>query len=135
MIVCLDTNFLIDLLYNSPSAIEKARTLDKNRIAISVISLYELYFNAFRKNTKRLLKDVEILSKSYDVITVDQEVVRISGEIQANLLDMGERIPVLDILIAGTAIKSDARLVTKDDHLLKLGKLLGAAYKLEVESW
>lgn len=87
MIVCLDTNFLIDILSNSPSAIEKARILDKNRIAISVISLYELYFNAFRKNTKRLLKDVEILSKSYDIIAVDQEVVRISGKIQANLLD------------------------------------------------
>jgi predicted nucleic acid-binding protein len=112
MAVCLDTTFLVDLLADDPSASEFARALAEPA-AISAVSFHELLFGATgRRRTAR----VEALAGDYPVLPADYDVCAMAASIQARLSEVGQPIPVLDAIIAGTAVLAELPLVTADEH-------------------
>jgi predicted nucleic acid-binding protein len=112
MAVCLDSTFLVDLLAGRREAIAFVETLAEPA-AISAVSFYELLFGVVGR---RRLARVESLARDYPVLPADYEVCAMAASIQARLSEIGQLIPVLDAIIAGTAVLADLPLVTTDEH-------------------
>lgn len=95
------------------------------RLHVSVVTVAELYTWALRKHAparreqglRDFLSDVAVLELTADVSH------RI-GEVQANLLDKGERAPPMDLLIAATALIHGLTVATHNQqHFLKIPNL------------
>lgn len=116
MAVCLDTSYLVDLLAGQPSAVDFAANLREPAV-VSAVSFYELLFGA---RDRRRAERVEALAREYAVIPADYEVCAMTAAIQARLRGSGTLIPVLDAIIAATAILAEAPLVTIDEHFRRV---------------
>ena len=111
MVVCLDTDFLIDYLADRPEAAALAAVL-RGPVLVSSLSVYELLSQASGRRTAQ----VEALARDYAIVPVGYAVSSMAAEIQRELGATGELIPHFDSLIAATAILADAPLVTSDPH-------------------
>jgi predicted nucleic acid-binding protein len=116
MAVCLDTTFLVDLLADDSAANEFAATLSEPA-AISAVSFCELLFGAVGR---RRIARVEALARDYAVLPADYDVCAMAASIQSRLGDLGELIPVLDAIIAGTAVLAEIPLITSDEHFRRV---------------
>jgi predicted nucleic acid-binding protein len=112
MAVCLDSTFLVDLLADRPEAVEFVETLAEPA-AISAVSFYELLFGVVGR---RRIVQVEALARDYAVLPADYDVCAMAASIQARLSEVGQLIPVLDAIIAGTAVLAELPLVSSDEH-------------------
>jgi len=80
---------------------------------ISTISLAELFTWSLRaKASLERLTALHNLLRDVKILEVTQDIARKFGEIQAALLDAGDSAPVMDLLIAATALVNGFRLVT-----------------------
>jgi tRNA(fMet)-specific endonuclease VapC len=87
------------------------------RLHISVITLAELYMWVLRKKTPpHRLQGVLDLLNDVVVLDVTPDVARRFGEIQANVLDAGQRLPPMDLLIGATALVHGLTVVTHNRH-------------------
>ncbi len=116
MAVCLDTTFLVDLLADERAAVEFARALEEPA-AISAVSFYELLFGVVGR---RRVARVEALARDYAVLPADYDVCAMAASIQVRLGQVGELVPVLDAIIAGTAVLAGIPLVTRDEHFRRV---------------
>jgi predicted nucleic acid-binding protein len=95
------------------------------RLYMSTTTLAELYTWALRANAppRRLQGLLDLLD---DVVTLDvtPDVARRFGEVQASLLDKGQRAPNMDLLIAATALVHGLTVVTHNQqHFRKIAGL------------
>lgn len=116
MAVCLDTSFLVDLLGGDSSAVGFAADVQEP-IAVSAVSFYELLFGATGRRRRRR---VEALAADYAILPADYDVCAMAAAIQSRLADSGELIPVLDAIIAATAVLAGIPLVTSDEHFRRI---------------
>ncbi len=83
------------------------------RLYISVVTLGELTIWTQRaKASRKRAQDVQDLLKIVTTLDVTGDVARKFGEIQAALMDVGQRAPDLDLLIAATALVYGYTVVT-----------------------
>lgn len=121
MAVCLDTSFLVDLLAGDSTAIRFAESLDAP-VAASAVSFYELLFGAAGR---RRARRVEALAEDYAILPADHDVCAMAAAIQSRLDDSGALIPVLDAIIAATAVLAGIPLVTSDAHFRRVPAAFG----------
>jgi predicted nucleic acid-binding protein len=92
------------------------------RLHLSVITLAELYAWVLRKNAppSRLQGILDLLS-DVAVLDVAPDVSRRYGEVQAKLLDIGQRAPAMDLVIGATALIHGLTVVTHNQqHFAKI---------------
>ncbi len=107
MILC-DTDIFIEALKNNPRAIEELRGIGFQNIALSSISVMELYFGAI---DKRELKKIKSRLQTLDILTIDRQITeKATFLIEKYAKSHGLRIP--DALIAATAICRRMELLT-----------------------
>jgi tRNA(fMet)-specific endonuclease VapC len=70
MILC-DTNILIEAFKNNPSTTKKLRHIGFQKIALSAITLMELYFGAFNK---RELTKIKSRLQSLHIVNIDKQI-------------------------------------------------------------
>ena len=116
MAVCLDTSFLVDLLAGDSSAASLAAGLEEPA-AISAVSFYELLFGV--TGPRRRLQ-VENLARDYAIVPADYDICSMAAAVQLRLGEDGELIPVLDAIIAATAILAGIPIVTSDAHFRRI---------------
>jgi tRNA(fMet)-specific endonuclease VapC len=112
----LDTNAVIALLNDPAGPVSrKLHSLSPTDIAISAVVLHELYFGAF-KSTRRdhNLSVVEALR--FQILELDMNDARHSGEIRAWLAARGTPIGPFDVLIAGQARARGMTLVSQNQR-------------------
>lgn len=109
----LDASFFI--------AAESGRRLDQvpevEHTEISVVTLAELTTGVLRASEATLpgrLATLSAVESTWDPLPVDAEVARTFARIVADLRSRGRKVPLLDALIAATAISHDLVLVTQD---------------------
>lgn len=115
----LDTNVLIGL---------EAGTLSDDslpeRAAISVMTLAELQVGVLLADSteqrSRRLETLTFVERMYEPLPVTAEVARRFSEIVAALRGEGRRAPVIDALIAATAIEHAVPVVTRDADMAAL---------------
>lgn len=127
----LDTTFVIDVLNGDPSAERRRIELDeRGDAAVSAVSVFELVEGAYLsdRTDDELATILEFLSRLY-VLPVDGEIALLAGELSAELISRGERIEAEDVLIAATAVKNDASILTRNvDHFERLEGVAVEAY-------
>ena len=107
MILC-DTDIFIEALKNNPQTVNTIRIIGFENIALSVITLMELYFGALNK------KELAFIKKRL----IKLEIIRISDEISEVALELIEKyskshkLHIPDALIAATAICHKFELLT-----------------------
>ena len=92
-------------------------TQHSGRLHISVITLAELYTWALRtKAPPHRLQGVLDLLSDVAVLNMTADVARRFGEVQAKLLDQGQRAPHMDLLIAATGLAHGLTVVTHNQQ-------------------
>jgi tRNA(fMet)-specific endonuclease VapC len=111
----LDTTWIVEYLRGNAEVISKVQELQEEGLAVSIISVAELYEGVFRSNNptanEQALKD---LLSATTVLDITQEICRVYGEEKAKLLQKGSVIGALDLLIAATALHHSLTLLTAD---------------------
>ncbi len=107
---------------------EEADSLDNPKT--TAINAFELYYGARRSaRPEKAVREVNNLLNSIDVLEFDHSAAQTAGDIHANLMNSGNPIDIMDVLIAGIVLSNKEELLTRDvDHF---GRIKG----LRCRSW
>lgn len=108
----LDTNVLIRLLRRRSDLLDKKlRKAAPEMVYISAITLYELYYGAFK--SKRTERNIELINEcKFQVLEFDKQDAKESGDIRAYLTEIGMPVGPYDVLLAGQTRARGMILVT-----------------------
>ena len=111
----LDTDWAIDYLRRVPQAVHWVDTLLPEGIAVSIISVAELYegvINSYspERNERELLDFL----RPFPIIDLNIPICRIFGMERARLRAAGTLIPDMDLLIGATALRHNLTLLTNN---------------------
>ncbi len=108
--VLFDTPILVDLLMRRPKAISQLRSLaDRGaKIAVSTVSVAEIYSGIRRGEEVGTAQLFDL----FDVIPLNLEIARLTGELASVRRNVGRAYSVDDMAIAATAIKFNYSLYT-----------------------
>lgn len=112
----LDTNICIYIIKNRPlSVIKKFQEYDVGELALSSITVSELYFGAYKSEfvSKNLLA-LEHFLRPFNILEYDLQAAKEYGEIRATLQKSGKIIGALDMQIAAHARSLGMTLVTNN---------------------
>lgn len=129
MVRALDTSFLIDVLRGHRGAATKAEALDAEGeiIAIPAPVLAEFLDGAYFAGGTYLVKAMQLIA-GRDVVPFDKECGLIAGQLRANLRSRGESLPMIDAMIASTALRHHSVLVTGDAGFSRVPGLAVESY-------
>ena len=119
----LDTDYLVALLRGNADAVAQADRIKSPKTTI--INAFELYYGADRstKSEKSHL-EVDSLLGSMDVIGFEIPAVLTSAKIQAELMNAGHPVNILDVLIAGIVMVNHEELMTRNvNHFNRINGL------------
>lgn len=122
----IDTDWIIDHLNNIDPVTRKLEELAPEGMAISVISLAEVYEGVYYSKdpirSEELLE--EFLAPDLEVLDVDQEICKVFGKERGKLRQQKKIIDNFDLLIASTAIHRNLTLLTNNrKHFENIEKL------------
>ncbi|WP_254530371.1 PIN domain-containing protein [Natrinema gelatinilyticum] len=112
----LDSTFLNNLVRHDPDASDKRDELidTETPIAISSLTVFEIGMG-LRGDSKRYMPTFERVIDQIDEVPLGSQEAQRALDIQHNLLDRGEPIGAVDVLIAGTAATlSDPTVLTRN---------------------
>ncbi len=131
----LDTDIVIYTMKNKPAVVREAFEKFHEEIAISSVSLMELYYGVERSSDKsRNLKSVEGLAARLSVIDFDVHAATHTGQIRAKLADLGTPIGPYDAMIAGHA-RSRGFILVSNNLVSNNQKEFKRVDGLRVENW
>ena len=111
----VDTDWVIDYLNGKEEIIEKLTALQEKGLAISVISLSELYDGVYgSKNYKIQMEGLDNFLEGIIVLEVNEEIAKIFGKERATLRKSGKIIGNFDLIIAATCLYYDLNLLTNN---------------------
>ncbi len=124
----IDTDWIIHSLRGEERIIRKLLSLKDEGLAISVISLAELYEGVYRSKepplSEKILKD---FLTGVSVLGIDEESCRIFGQQKENLRKKGKTIGDFDLLIASTCLHHDLTLLTANIKHFEMVEILTIA--------
>lgn len=126
----LDTNICIYFINGKVVVKENFLKAGINNLAISQISLAELYYGAhLSTNPEKNIKTILTFKENINMLSLDEESADIFGKTKSNLKKKGQIISDMDILIASIAISNDLILVTNNT------KEFNRIDQLRLENW
>ena len=111
----LDSTFLHDLVRGESAAIERLDELIEERtdVAVSTLTVFEVGAG-LRGNAERYREQYDETLDEVSTLPFGTPEARSAVRIQHALLDRGERIGAVDVLIAGTAIAHSIPVLTRN---------------------
>jgi tRNA(fMet)-specific endonuclease VapC len=110
-----DTNTCIALMRNHPRVVHRTSSLSPHDIAVSSITIYELYTGVEKcANAARERAKVEKLLSFVQELPFGMDAAREAARIRALLESQGAMIGPYDVLLAGQALSAALILVTSD---------------------
>lgn len=111
----LDSTFINDLVRQQPVATEKLTELigAGTPVAISTLTVFEVGVG-LRGEAERHRERFDGVVDEIDVVPFAAAAARQATAIQHELVDHGERIGEVDVLIAGTAVERDEDVLTRN---------------------
>ncbi len=127
----IDTNICIYIMNRKPpSVIEKFKAFDIGQIAVSSVTVSELWYGVAKSTNKQLNKKrLDEFLIPFDILPYDEQASRSYGQIRAMLEKKGKTIGPLDLLIAAHALSLNRILVTNNEN--EFSRIQGLA----VENW
>ena len=121
-IVIADTDVVIDFFFGSePAASTIAGLIQVDRLALTSITVFELYASITGKNR---LKQIDDMVSIIPVFPLNKKDAETASQIYNALKQAGNLIANQDILIAGICITHDLPLMTRNrEHFLRISRL------------
>jgi len=121
----IDTDWVIDHLSGIEKIKKKLEELAPEGLALSVVSLAELYEGVFySRNPEKSEKTLKEFLPGISIIGIDEETCRIFGKERGRLRKKGEIIGDFDLLIASTCLHYNLMLLTNNiDHFKRVENL------------
>lgn len=111
--ICLDTDFLINLLRNRQEEVGFIKQHENTSlIATTYVNLFELYYGGFKSGKAKEVIAIELLKQRLMMLNLDEDVVRNAGEIAARLEKSGKMMGFRDLLIGVICLINDFSLKT-----------------------
>lgn len=111
----LDTSYLIDFEHGRAPAKHYFEAHEHDPLVVSTISTFELAFGVVWSEDGSL-EDLVRSLEWVDFLAFTVEDALEGALIQAEMQDIGERLPITDVMIAGVARNRGASLVASDTH-------------------
>lgn len=109
----VDTDWIIDYLKGKEEKVNKLNKLARKGLAISVISLAEIYEGVYFSKTPSLhLKVLKDFLSGLTVLGIDEKVCQIFGKERGKLRKRGKILDNFDLLIAAVCLKNNLSLIT-----------------------
>ena len=126
----MDTNTCVYAIKRWPAVIERLRSLSPQDVAVSVVTLGELWFGA-RKSSRpeATRKSVDAFLRPFEVLSFDRDAAEAYASLRFDLERRGRPIGERDLLIAAIATARDLVVVTH--NVDELSQVAG----LPVEDW
>jgi tRNA(fMet)-specific endonuclease VapC len=105
-IILCDTNIFIDYFHDDARVIQELDYLGFDRLAISVVSVAEIYFGMRKRET---VKTRELIRK-FNLLHLDKNASKLFIQFMLGYKDMGIAVP--DALIAATTVSNNVELFT-----------------------
>ncbi|MEK6947920.1 MAG: type II toxin-antitoxin system VapC family toxin [Nanoarchaeota archaeon] len=112
--VCLDSNFLIDLLRNKKTAVEWLENNKEKQFCTTSINVFELFYGAYKSNKGTEIDSCESLFEGLPILNLTERSAKKAGKIAATLDKNGKHKDFRDILIASVAITKNIGLKTEN---------------------
>jgi tRNA(fMet)-specific endonuclease VapC len=126
----LDTNIVSELVRNPGGRVTlRIRVHGSADLCVSIIAVAEIRYGCARRNSPRLLRNVEIVLSALDVIAFERPADDAYGAIRAELESAGTPIGPTDLFIAAHARALNATLVTA--NVAEFSRVRG----LKIENW
>jgi tRNA(fMet)-specific endonuclease VapC len=127
----LDTDIVIEILRGRRrSVVERLAATRRDHVALSAISVAELFFGAHRsRNFARNMALCREFCDSFHVLPLTSAAAERSAAVRAELESSGARIGAYDVLIAGIALAEDRILATH--NMREFGRIPN----LQTEDW
>ncbi len=121
----LDADWAINALAGRSETVEALQKLAADGIAISLITVGEIYEGAFGlPNPEAHIARFREFVQPLRLITLSDEIMFRFAEIRSALRRNGQLIPDFDILLGATALQYDLTVLTSNyKHLLRIPKL------------
>lgn len=113
----LDTNTISYFMRGDPQVVPRLRDLPPDEIGVPAIVVYELRYGLARLPAEAAaprLSALETLLAPMSVLDFDAACAEHAARIRAHLESQGQPIGPHDVLIAGTALRHDAVLITRN---------------------
>ena len=121
---CLDSSFVIDYWNGEEFARDFLEDVS-DPIVIPSVALFELYLGALLANSPT--EDITSVRSDLDwaePLLFDDMVAAHAARIEADLQEQGDRINMMDVLIAATARKHNATLIATDSDFERVPDLI-----------
>ena len=121
--IVIDTSILIDALHRKQAALRKIKELEETgetlcTTQINVLELYKGVYSPIR--SERGLQKVKKLLDAFVILSIDEDVYDMFGELSSELRRRGEAIGDFDELIASIALANGAVIVSGDTHFRRV---------------
>jgi len=107
MVIC-DTNVVIELFKNNQKIKTKISKIGFNKLAVSAITVGELYFGAFNKKE---MQQIEKHLRHYQILDLTPPITKVFIQLMHNY-SLSHKPFIGDIFIAATAIAHNFELFT-----------------------
>ncbi len=126
----LDTDVCIHALKKRSRKLLALLTAHDGRMAISDVTLFELYFGAERyEDPAKRIQIIEAFAARFEILPFESKAARQAGNIRATLEKAGRSIGAYDLMIAGIARSQG--LVIATNNVREFSRVDG----LQVERW
>jgi tRNA(fMet)-specific endonuclease VapC len=113
----LDTNAVSDLVRNPHGQVaRRIAELNPIQVCTSIIVAAELRFGAIKRDSRRLITQLETVLSVLDVFALEVPTDRIYGELRTSLERRGAPIGSNDMLIGAHALALGCTLVTANER-------------------
>lgn len=111
----IDTDWLIDVFSGVDDAASTLTRLSSDGVAISIVTLGELYEGAVLDPDPAVAKErYKTFIAPFPVFSLSPSTMERFAELRGQLRQAGRLIPDFDLLIAATALEHDLMLVTRN---------------------
>ena len=115
MVYLVDTDVIIDGLNQRSAAIELLDRIAAVGLAISVVSLGELFEGGYtQRDPVAFFAKLQQFLSGYQTLRVDQDVMHVFAQERARLRREGRMISDFDLVIGAIAIVHSLRLVSRN---------------------
>jgi tRNA(fMet)-specific endonuclease VapC len=117
----VDTDWVIHYLNGHPEIVGRIQELSARGLALSFISLAELYEGVFHSRDPRQSEDaLQAFLRGVELLGVDDETTRIFGRERGRLRARGQTIGDFDLLIGATALRHELTILTNNRRHFEL---------------
>lgn len=113
----VDTDWMIDHLNKVERVTKKLKELSPSGIALSVISLADLYEGVYSSKDPATSQTVlETFIKDFEVLGIDEEICKVFGKERGRLRQKGKVVSDFDLLIASTCLCYRLTILTNNQR-------------------